>query len=72
MSYTPHERFVKQNRINRTRGWAVFNWGVLWSFERTRKQAIAEAEERSGRPWSELKGYCEVRKAELVLEATND
>ena len=65
---TPHERFVAKNRINKTRGWAVFNWGIFWSFGRTQREAIEEAEACTGEAWSKLKHHCEVRKVEIVLE----
>ena len=72
MSETPHAKFSKQGRINKTHGWAVFNWGALRTFERTRKQAIAKAEELVGEPWSELENYCEVHKVQIVLEVDPD
>jgi hypothetical protein len=46
--------------------YALTNMGIPWSIHRLKKQAIAEAERNTGKPWSECRKYLEVRKVKLV------
>lgn len=48
-----------------TQGWALSNFGNVWGFHRTRREAIKEAENSIGEPWSKCRKSMEVWKAEL-------
>lgn len=42
--------------------WLVSNWGIPWSVERTRRQAIEYAQNLTGKPWRVCRKYCRVQK----------
>ena len=44
------------------RAWGLYNYGILWTVERTRRQARMEAERIIGKPWAECRTYMEVHK----------
>lgn len=45
--------------------WGYYNWGLLWGVAFRRRDAIATVEERTGKPWSEARKYCEVHKVRV-------
>lgn len=45
--------------------WCVYNWGIPWSVERTRRDAIDYAVDITGKPWNQCKKYCTVQKVEV-------
>jgi hypothetical protein len=48
--------------------WAVTNYGRLMSTHHRRREARAEAEHNTGRPWAHIREYIEIRKV-IVAEA---
>lgn len=52
------------------KAWGYYNWGRLWGVAYRRKDAIAEIEAITGRPWSEMRHSCEVHKVIVFKEPT--
>jgi hypothetical protein len=48
--------------------WAWCNWGYAIGVERTRKEAIAAAENHTGEDWAVCKSYMEVRKVYVTTD----
>ncbi len=46
--------------------WAVYQWGRLWSVERTRREAIKEALYSSGESWKKTQAYFRVVKVTVT------
>lgn len=46
--------------------WTVYNWGIPWSTERTRREAIEYAVYITGKPWKVCRKYCSVRKVKVT------
>ena len=46
--------------------WGWYNFGMLISVERTRRDAICAVEAHTGKPWSEAKNYMEVHKVTVA------
>jgi hypothetical protein len=46
--------------------WLVSNWGIPWSVERTRREAIEYAQNITGKPWRVCRKYCRVQKVTVT------
>jgi len=46
--------------------WLASNWGIPWSVERTRRQAIEYLQNITGKPWRECRKCCRVQKVTVT------
>lgn len=52
--------------------WGYYNFGRLIGVERLRRDAIAAAEDWSGRPWAECRAFIQIHKVRVEpVESTS-